>query len=183
MALAHPVLERIGKIADREEVEAYVVGGTSGTLVLSKSDQDLDIVVMGDGVHFARAVAEAMGVHTVVSFERFGTAMLPLHGGKVEFVGARKEQYHPGSRKPDVSAGTLEEDLLRRDFTVNAMALSFNKDRFGELLDPLGGRKDLAAKILRTPLDPGQTFADTGCASCGRSVLPPNWISPSSLRR
>jgi poly(A) polymerase len=83
-----------------------------------------------------------------------------MYGGKVEFVGARKEQYHPGSRKPEVSAGTLEEDLLRRDFTINAMAVSLNEARYGRLLDPLGGRNDLAAKLLRTPLDPTQTFTD-----------------------
>jgi poly(A) polymerase len=158
--LEHPALVQIGKIADRDKVEVYVVGGYVRDLLLSKKDKDLDILVMGDGVQFAKTVADAMGVHTVVSFERFGTAMVPLSGGQVEFVGARKEQYHPGSRKPDVTGGTLEDDLLRRDFTVNAMAVSLNKERFGTLLDPLGGRVDLAAKLLRTPLDPGKTFAD-----------------------
>jgi poly(A) polymerase len=156
----HPALEQIGKIADREKIDVYVVGGYVRDLLLSKKDKDLDILVMGDGVGFAKTVAAAMKIQTVVAFERFGTAMVPLFGGKVEFVGARKEQYHPGSRKPDVTAGTLEEDLLRRDFTVNAMAMSLNKDRYGMLLDPLGGRNDLAARLIRTPLDPPQTFMD-----------------------
>ncbi len=160
ITLDHPALEQIGKMADMEKLDVYVVGGYVRDLLLSQLDRDLDILVMGDGIRFARAVAAAMGIQTVVSFERFGTAMVPLHGGKVEFVGARKEQYHPGSRKPDVSAGTLEEDLLRRDFTVNAMAISLNKGRYGTLWDPLHGRRDLAARVLRTPLDPAQTFAD-----------------------
>jgi poly(A) polymerase len=160
IVLDDPVLEQIGKIADREKLDVYVVGGYVRDLVLSQRDRDLDILVMGDGVRFAHAVAESMGIRTVVSFERFGTAMVPLQGGKVEFVGARKEQYHPGSRKPDVSAGTLEDDLLRRDFTVNAMAVSLNAGRYGVLLDPLGGMQDLASRLLRTPLDPTQTFAD-----------------------
>jgi poly(A) polymerase len=160
IALDDPVLEKIGSIADREKLDVYVVGGYVRDLLLSHVDRDLDILVMGDGVSFARTVAAAMGIQTVVSFERFGTAMVPLHGGKVEFVGARKEEYHAGSRKPDVRAGTLEDDLLRRDFTVNAMAVSLNRDRYGELLDPLGGMQDLGARLLRTPLDPVQTFAD-----------------------
>jgi poly(A) polymerase len=160
IALDDPVLEEIGSIADREKLDVYVVGGYVRDLLLSHVDRDLDILVMGDGVSFARTVAAAMGIQTVVSFERFGTAMVPLHGGKVEFVGARKEEYHAGSRKPDVRAGTLEDDLLRRDFTVNAMAVSLNRDRYGELLDPLGGMQDLGARLLRTPLDPMQTFAD-----------------------
>jgi poly(A) polymerase len=160
IALDDPVLEKIGSIADREKLDVYVVGGYVRDLLLSHVDRDLDILVMGDGVSFARTVAAAMGIQTVVSFERFGTAMVPLHGGKVEFVGARKEEYHAGSRKPDVRAGTLEDDLLRRDFTVNAMAVSLNRDRYGELLDPLGGMQDLGTRLLRTPLDPVQTFAD-----------------------
>lgn len=160
LVLDHPVLEQIGQIADREGVDAYVVGGFVRDLLLSKKDQDLDILVMGDGVQFAKAVAASWDIQTVVSFERFGTAMVPHRGGKVEFVGARKEQYHAGSRKPDVTAGTMEDDLLRRDFTVNAMAVSLNKNRYGVLLDPLGGQKDLADRVLRTPLDPVQTFAD-----------------------
>ena len=189
--LDHPALEQIGKIADNEGLDVYVVGGYVRDLLLSKQDKDLDILVMGDGVLFARRVAAALGIPTVVTFERFGTAMVPLRGGKVEFVGARKEQYHPGSRKPEVTAGTLEEDLLRRDFTVNAMAVSLNNERYGELLDPLGGMKDLGAGLLRTPLDPVQTFADDPlrimrairfAAQLGFSIEPATLAALSAMR-
>jgi poly(A) polymerase len=117
--------------------------------------------------------------------------MVPLREGKVEFVGARKEQYHPGSRKPDVTAGTLEEDLLRRDFTVNAMAVSLNNERYGALLDPLGGMKDLGAGLLRTPLNPVQTFADDPlrimrairlAAQLGFSIEPATLTALSAMR-
>ncbi len=191
IALDHPALEQIGKIADRENLDVYVVGGFVRDMLLAKQDRDLDILVMGDGVLFARKVAESMGIQTVVSFDRFGTAMVPLHSGKLEFVGARKEQYHPGSRKPDVTAGTLEDDLLRRDFTVNAMAIALNKDRYGVLLDPLDGRKDLAAGLLRTPLDPAQTFADDPlrimravrfAAQLGFSIEPATLAGLSAMR-
>jgi poly(A) polymerase len=128
--------------------------------LLGLEDQDLDIVVLGDGVRFARSAASKFGWGTVVTFDRFGTAMVPLEEGKIEFVGARKEHYHSDSRNPEVTAGTLDEDLRRRDFTINAMALVLNAEHRGELLDPLGGRRDLEARILRTPLDPERTFED-----------------------
>jgi tRNA nucleotidyltransferase/poly(A) polymerase len=158
--LKHPLLLRIGAIADRAGVRAFVVGGYVRDLLLGKDDRDIDIVVVGDGIAFARTVAGALGTETVVTFEKFGTAMLPLPGGKVEFVGARTERYTPESRKPQVSGGTLEEDLLRRDFTVNAMAVCLNAECRGELLDPLKGAVDLRAGILRTPLEPMRTFDD-----------------------
>ena len=191
ITLDHPALEQIGRIADREGLDVYVVGGYVRDILLSRQDKDLDILVMGDGVLFARRVAAAMGIPTVVTFERFGTAMVPLREGKVEFVGARKEQYHPGSRKPDVTAGTLEEDLLRRDFTVNAMAVSLNNERYGALLDPLGGMKDLGAGLLRTPLNPIQTFADDPlrimrairlAAQLGFSIEPATLTALSAMR-
>jgi len=122
LELSHPCLPEIGRIADVDGVRAYVVGGYVRDLLLGRRDQDLDIMVMGDGVAFARRAARSLGITTVVAFERFGTAMIPVAGGKIEVVGARREVYHPESRDPDVAAGTLEEDLLRRDFTVNAMA-------------------------------------------------------------
>jgi poly(A) polymerase len=158
--LEHPLLTSIGAIADMHALEAYVVGGYVRDLLLSIKDRDIDVVVVGDGVMFARAVARALGIDTVVAFEKFGTAMVPLPDGKLEFVGARSERYRENSRKPEVRSGTLAEDLRRRDFTVNAMAASLNAGRFGELVDPLGGRKDLEAGILRTPLDPAATFED-----------------------
>ncbi len=158
--LLHPLLPQIGRIADQAEVEAYVVGGYVRDLLLGRGDQDVDIVVLGDGIAFARRVARSLGINTVVAFERFGTAMIPVPGGKVEVVGARREVYNSGSRDPEVAAGTLQDDLLRRDFTVNAMAASLNAGTFGRLLDPLGGQVDLESRLLRTPLDPRKTFED-----------------------
>jgi putative nucleotidyltransferase with HDIG domain len=159
--LAHPVLPRVGALADTLGVDVYVVGGYVRDALLGLADTDVDILVMGDGVAFAGACAREWGEGArAVTFERFGTAMLTLPSGKVEFVGARKESYAAASRRPEVSAGTLEEDLQRRDFTVNTMAVSLNRDTFGVLHDPLGGRRDLAKKLLRTPLDPVATFED-----------------------
>lgn len=158
--LQHPLLHTIGEVADRHGVEAYVVGGYVRDHLLGTEDADLDIVVMGDGIAFARTVARALGAAEPVAFEKFGTAMVPHAGGKIEFVGARRERYTSDSRKPLVSSGTIGDDLLRRDLTVNAMAASINATSFGQLVDPLGGRRDLAAKILRTPLEPSHTFDD-----------------------
>ncbi len=160
IALEHPLLATIGVVADRVGTEAFVVGGYVRDLLLGRGGGDIDVLVMGDGIAFARAAAREMGAETVVAFERFGTAMVPVAGGKVEFVGARKERYDPLSRNPSVAPGTLAEDLLRRDFTVNAMAASLNRTSYGLLHDPLGGREDLAKKLLRTPLDPEKTFDD-----------------------
>lgn len=153
-------LQKIGSIADRHSVEAYVVGGYVRDLLLGKEVNDIDIVVIGDGVEFAKNVAKEIGNAKVVTFEKFGTAMLPYDGGKIEFVGARKESYSRSSRKPDVIVGTLEDDLSRRDFTINAMAVSINTERFGTLVDPFHGRKDLENKLIRTPLEPLATFDD-----------------------
>ncbi|MEP0822302.1 MAG: HD domain-containing protein [Ignavibacterium sp.] len=154
------ILSVIGEVADREQIEAYVVGGFVRDSLLGKPGKDVDIVVVGDGIVFAGIVARELRAENVVTFPKFGTAMVPYDGGKIEFVGARQERYDPGSRKPAVAAGTIEEDLLRRDFTVNAMAAALNASARGKLLDPLGGRKDLKARILRTPLDPAKTFDD-----------------------
>jgi poly(A) polymerase len=160
LPLSAPLLRRIGETADIAGVDVYVVGGYVRDLLLGAEGHDIDVVVMGDGVAFARKVATRLAIDTVVTFEQFGTAMLPVDGGKVEFVGARKEKYSAGSRKPRVTVGTLEDDLLRRDFTVNAVAASLNKGRYGRIVDPLGGREDIQARLLRTPLDPAETFDD-----------------------
>jgi poly(A) polymerase len=160
LTLPHPLLAAIGVVADREGVDVYVVGGFIRDMLLGIQDRDIDVLVIGDGVAFARKVAQHLHIPTVVVHERFGTAMLPLDSGKLEFVGARREQYDHESRNPVVQPGTLEEDLARRDFTVNALAASLNSGRFGDLHDPLRGRADLAAGILRTPLDPEATFSD-----------------------
>lgn len=157
--LNNDLLVKIGSIADRGRVEAYVVGGYVRDRLLGKEVTDIDIVVVGDGVAFARAVAKEFNSNVVV-FEKFGTAMLPLDQGKIEFVTARSESYAPESRKPSVSPATLESDLTRRDFTVNTLAASLNRARWGELVDRFGGELDMASKLLRTPLDPEKTFDD-----------------------
>ena len=154
------MLLTIGRIADRESVEAYVVGGYVRDLLLGLGDKDIDILVIGDGVAFAREVARELNINSVVTFERFGTAMVPLGDGKLEFVTARSENYSAESRKPEVSRGTLKDDLSRRDFTVNTLAVSLNRDTFGTLHDLFNGQEELAKKLLRTPLDPARTFDD-----------------------
>lgn len=160
VSLPNPLLLKIGAIAETEHIEAFVVGGYVRDGLLGLGDKDIDIVVVGDGIAFARLVASRLGLGTVVAYDRFGTAMLPFPEGKVEFAGARREQYHPDSRKPDVVAGNLEEDLQRRDFTVNAIAASLKVKDFGRIIDPLDGREDLHRKLLRTPLEPAKTFED-----------------------
>jgi len=158
--IQNSTLKKIGAIADEYSVEAYVVGGYVRDLLLGREVNDIDIVVLGDGVEFAQNVAARFGKIKVVTFEKFGTAMLPYDNGKIEFVGARKESYSKQSRKPTVASGTLEDDLARRDFTINAMAVSINTTRFGELVDPFNGEHDLKSGIIRTPLDPLTTFDD-----------------------
>lgn len=158
--ITNTTLARIGALADEWGVEAYVVGGYVRDRVLGKTVNDIDIVVVGDGIAFARKVADALHIKNVVTFEKFGTAMLPFEGGKIEFVAARTERYDSASRKPEVSHGSLATDLSRRDFTVNALAASINNVAFGELIDPFDGRGDIGRCILRTPLAPEQTFDD-----------------------
>jgi len=158
--ITDPVLKTIGAVADRQNLEAYVVGGYVRDLLLGKEGKDLDIVVKGDGIAFARLVARELGAGPVVPFERFGTAMLAHHSGSIEFVGARAEVYEPDSRNPEVRRGTIQEDLARRDFTVNAVAASLNRGTIGKIEDPFDGRGDVRARILRCPLEPAKTFAD-----------------------
>lgn len=158
--IREPLLKKIGEIADAESIPAFVVGGYVRDLLLGTQVKDVDIVVVGNGIAFGERVARALGRTNLVVFENFGTAMLHLADTKVEFVGARKESYHRYSRKPKVEIGTLDDDLSRRDFTVNAMAVSLNSANFGMLLDPFNGRKALEEKVLRTPLNPEATFDD-----------------------
>ncbi len=154
------IVKRIGRRADEERLRAFVVGGYVRDLLLGRRVKDIDIVVVGDGIALGKKVATEVGRSNVVVYEKFGTAMLQLDDVKIEFVGARRESYTKSSRKPTVQKGTLEDDLSRRDFTINAIAASINKDDFGAIVDPLGGRKDLEEKILRTPLEPRATFDD-----------------------
>ena len=154
-----PVFRLVSDVAADLGVRAFVIGGYVRDCFLGRPNTDIDIVVEGSGIALAEAVAAK--VHTNVSvFKNFGTAMLHYKGIEVEFVGARKESYNRDSRKPIVEDGTLEEDQLRRDFTINAMAFSLCKEDFGALVDPFGGIRDLAAGIIRTPLQPEQTYSD-----------------------
>jgi len=150
----------IGQTADELRLSVYVVGGFVRDFLLGKEVQDVDVVVVGNGIEFAKRVAERFGGLKVIVYEKFGTAMLHCGALKVEFVGARKESYSKDSRNPVVEAGSLEDDLSRRDFTINALAASLNSAALGELTDPFHGLADLESKILRTPLDPERTFDD-----------------------
>ncbi|MBQ9410342.1 MAG: HD domain-containing protein [Bacteroidales bacterium] len=157
--LDHAIFKLVGNTAGELGVRAFVIGGYVRDCFLGIPNDDIDIVVEGSGIDLAQAVAAKCGARVSV-FRNFGTAMLKYRGIEVEFVGARRESYDRNSRKPVVEDGTLEEDQLRRDFTINAMAFSLQEDDFGALVDPFGGIRDLAAGIIRTPLDPEQTYSD-----------------------
>ena len=157
--LDHKIFNIVSQAAEKLGVRAFVIGGYVRDCFLGRSCKDIDIVAEGSGIELAQAVGEAVKSNVSV-FRNFGTAMLKYHGMEVEFVGARKESYRRDSRKPIVEDGTLEDDQLRRDFTINAMALSLQKEDFGALVDPFGGIRDLAAGIIRTPLDPDTTYSD-----------------------
>ena len=176
-----PILELVGEEADKLGIECYVVGGWVRDLMLHRDSKDIDVVVvqpasshqplMADttapaeaprwGILLAEAVAKRLGKGAHLSvFKTYGTAQVKKGDTEVEFVGARKESYRHDSRNPIVEDGTLEEDQNRRDFTINAMAICLNKDRYGELLDPFDGMYDLEDCIIQTPLDPDITFSD-----------------------
>lgn len=158
--LTHPVFKRVGELADERGQRAFVIGGFVRDLLLDRPCKDIDIVTEGSGIELAKATAKSMGIRQVHVFKNFGTAMFKARDHEVEFVGARKESYSRGSRKPVVEDGTLEDDQNRRDFTINAMAISLNADTFGKLVDPFGGVDDLDRKWIRTPLDPDVTYSD-----------------------
>lgn len=158
--LTHPVFKRVGELADERGQRAFVIGGFVRDLLLDRPCKDIDIVTEGSGIELAKATAKSMGIRQVHVFKNFGTAMFKARDHEVEFVGARKESYSRGSRKPVVEDGTLEDDQNRRDFTINAMAISLNADTFGKLVDPFGGVDDLDRKWIRTPLDPDMTYSD-----------------------
>lgn len=159
MEFTDPIFRRIARIAREKRVDAYVVGGYVRDHYLHRPSTDVDVVVVGSGIDVAQALADEL--HTKLSvFKTFGTAMLRVRGVELEFVGARRESYTHDSRKPQVEAGTLEDDQLRRDFTINALAWSLNERDFGELVDPFDGMYDLEHGIIRTPCDPDITFSD-----------------------
>ncbi len=159
--LDKPVFHKISQAADNLGVDCYVVGGYVRDIFLQRPSNDIDVVVVGSGIKVAEELKRILGKKASVHvYRNFGTAQVKYHGTEVEFVGARKESYQRDSRKPIVEDGTLEDDQNRRDFTINALAICLNKDRFGELVDPFDGLYDMEDGIIRTPLDPDITFSD-----------------------
>jgi poly(A) polymerase len=163
ICLNDKIFKTLSEVVTAENARAFVIGGWVRDCLLKRDhpEKDIDIVVLGSGIDIARKCARRIDPRIKVSvFKNFGTAMFRWNDYEIEFVGARKESYKRGSRKPVVEDGTLEDDQRRRDFTINALALSLNKETIGEFLDPFGGTKDLKNKIIRTPLDPDRTFSD-----------------------
>ena len=157
--LNNPLFKKLSRLADECGADTYVIGGFVRDIFLKRPSKDIDILVIGNGIQFAEKAAAELRTNVSV-FKSFGTAMLRYKDLEVEFVGARKESYRSDSRKPIVEDGTLEDDQQRRDFTINAMAISLNTATYGELVDPFNGITDLNDRIIRTPLDPMDTFSD-----------------------
>ncbi len=159
--LHHPIFKLVSDVAHDNNHKVYVIGGFVRDLFLKRTGKDIDFMVLGNGIELAQAVANKIGNSCKVSiFKTFGTAMIHYNDWQLEFVGARKESYQENSRKPFVENGTLEDDQNRRDFTINAMAISLQYENYGELLDPFNGRDDLLNRTIRTPQNPDVTFSD-----------------------
>ncbi len=158
--ITHPIFKLISEAAKELDVEAYVIGGYVRDCLLERDTKDIDVVSTGKGIELARAVAKRLGGCKISVFKRFGTAMINHKDLEVEFVGARKESYSEDSRKPAVEDGTIKDDQDRRDFTINAMAISLNDETWGDLVDPFNGVEDLKKGILKTPLEPAKTYSD-----------------------
>lgn len=158
--LTHPVFKVVSKYIGEKNLEAYVIGGFVRDLLLGTPSKDIDIVVVGDGPTLANNVASILRVKKVTVFKNYGTAHFRYKDLDVEFVGARKESYQSDSRKPFTETGTLQDDQNRRDFTINALALSLHPSNFGALIDPFNGVSDMEKGIIRTPLEPEVTFSD-----------------------
>jgi len=156
----HILFEQMGLLANKLQIKAYLIGGFVRDLILEKDSKDIDIVVVGDGVAYAKELSKELQGSKLSYFENFGTAQILHQGLILEVVGARKESYRSESRKPSVSAGTLIDDQNRRDLTINAMGISLNPEDYGQLLDPFNGLQDIELQIVRTPLDPDKTFSD-----------------------
>ncbi|MBA4406033.1 tRNA nucleotidyltransferase [bacterium] len=153
-------LQKASKLAKTSNSDLYLVGGFVRDIILDRARDEMDFLVVGNGPEFAQQFANSLGVKEVSIYKNFGTAHFMYKGMALEFVGARKESYSHDSRNPVVEIGSLEEDIRRRDFTINTLAVSLNENNFGELLDKFNGLKDIQKKIIRTPLDPSQTFDD-----------------------
>jgi tRNA nucleotidyltransferase/poly(A) polymerase len=158
--LKHPVFKVVSQICEENKLEAYVIGGFVRDLILERPSIDIDIVVVGSGIELAEKSAKVLRVKNVSVFKNYGTAHFRYKNLDVEFVGARKESYAENSRNPFVEEGTITDDQLRRDFTINTLAISLQKHNFGTLIDPFDGVKDLEEGIIRTPLDPNKTYSD-----------------------
>jgi len=155
------IFELLQLSAEDLGVDAYVVGGYVRDRILSRKSKDIDVVCVGDGIALARQLSTKLRpIPRLVVYSRFGTAMLKHKDLEIEFVGARKESYSPDSRKPAVEEGSLSDDQNRRDLTINALAVSLQKENFGEIIDPFNGLRDMTEKVIRTPLEPGATFSD-----------------------
>ena len=157
--LKHPVFKTISRLAGEQQVQAYAIGGFVRDIFLNRPSKDIDVVVLGNGIEFAEATGRALNTKVAV-FKNFGTAMLRYREVEVEFVGARKESYRSDSRKPIVENGTLEDDQKRRDFTINALAIALHPNEYGQLIDPFGGLQHLEQQLIKTPLNPLETFSD-----------------------
>lgn len=159
--LSDPIFNMIGDCADHLNFDVYVVGGYVRDLILNRESKDIDFVCVGSGIELANKVAVALGEGAKVKvYKNFGTASIHYGDLELEFVGARKESYRTESRKPIVEDGTLDDDQNRRDFTINALAVSLNKNTFGSLVDSFGGQNHIAEKLIKTPLEPSKTFSD-----------------------
>ncbi|MFZ1322919.1 MAG: CCA tRNA nucleotidyltransferase [Ignavibacteria bacterium] len=160
VSIENKIINKIGSIADRNKVSAYLVGGYVRDLIMCNDGNDIDIMVTGDGIGFARSVSKEFGRELNSVYKNYETALLNIDEFKIEFVSARKESYDRGSRKPVVEPASLEEDISRRDFTINALAAGINETNFGEVIDNFNGLSDIENKIIKTPLDPYKTFDD-----------------------
>lgn len=160
LSIDNKIIVKIGRIADRNKVSAYLVGGYVRDLIMGNNGNDIDIMVTGDGIGFARIVSKEFGRELNSVYKNFETALLNIDEYKIEFVSARKESYDRSSRKPLVESASLEEDLSRRDFTINAITAGINETNFGEVIDNFDGLNDIKNKIIKTPLDPYKTFED-----------------------
>ncbi len=159
--LKNPIFNVVSEVAKEHKIPAFVIGGFVRDLLLNRNSKDVDFLILGNGIEFAELVAKKIGKGTKVNvFKNFGTAQLVFQDWDIEFVGARKESYRSDSRKPIVENGSLQDDQNRRDFTINAMAISLNAVDYGQLIDPFNGQEDLIAKVIRTPLNPDITYSD-----------------------